>query len=283
MQSRQEVDAAGRVVVLGRGRREETAVNYSGEYEQEIDLRDLLFHILYRWRSIVLTGVLICGLAIGYAFVGNEGKFFGEAQIGQADGAEGTEGAADANAADKADPVKYGVIGFAGGILLLIFLYAAGYVFSDKIRGERELRERYGYNLLGTLPKIRKRVFLPGIDRMLEKLEGSAEPITEEEAYWIIAINIINLAKTGGTFLVTGTVALEKLQEITEVLSAQVENVTLMSCANMNRTASTLEALAECDAVILVEERGRSLRREIHREHESIAALEKVVVGYVAV
>ena len=258
-------------------------MNYSGEYEQEIDLRDLLFHILYRWRSIVLTGVLICGLAIGYAFVENAGKFFGEAQIGQADGAEGTEGAADANAADKADPVKNGVLGFAGGAFLLIFFYATGYVFSDKIRGERELRERYGYNLLGTLPKIRKRGFLSGIDRMLEKLEGSAEPITEEEAYWIIAINIINLAKTGGTFLVTGTVALEKLQEITEVLSAQVENVTLMSCANMNRTASSLEALAECDAVVLVEERGRSLRREIHREHESIAALEKVVVGYVAI
>lgn len=261
-------------------------MNYSGEYEQEIDLRDLLFHILYRWRSIVLTGVLICGLAVGYAFVGNAGIFSGEVrggqeQTGEADGAEGSEGAADANAADKADPVKYGVLGFAGGAFLLIFFYAAGYVFSDKIRGERELRERYGYNLLGTLPKTRKRGFLSGIDRMLEKLEGSAEPITEEEAYWIIAINIINLAKTGGAFLVTGTVALEKLQEITEVLSAQVENVTLMSCANMNRTASTLEALAECDAVILVEERGRSLRREIHREHESIAALEKVVVGYV--
>ncbi|WP_300839356.1 hypothetical protein [uncultured Acetatifactor sp.] len=49
----------------------------------------------------------------------------------------------------------------------------------------------------------------------------------------------------------------------------------------MNRTAGTLEALGECDAVILVEGRGKSSRGQAQKEHESIAALEKPVVGYV--
>ena len=260
-------------------------MNYAEEYEQEIDLRDLLFHILYRWRSILLAAVIVCGLAAGYALVGNIGKSSREipdGQTGEAGGAEGTESAEDTSA-DKADPVKYAVIGLGGGAFLLVFCYGAGYVFSDKIRGERELRERYGYNLLGTLPKVRKSGFLPVIDRMLERLEGKSEPITQEEAYWIIAINIINLAKTGGTFLVTGTVALEKLQEVTDVLSSHLEDVVLAAGANMNITANTLELLAECDAVILVEERDRALRREVHKEQESIAALEKMVVGYVVV
>ena len=78
----------------------------------------------------------------------------------------------------------------------------------------------------------------------------------------------------------TGTVGIERLQELVEIISSQVENVALTAGADMNRTAGTLEALAECDAVILVEERGRSLRREIQKEQESIAALEKPVVGY---
>ena len=82
-------------------------------------------------------------------------------------------------------------------------------------------------------------------------------------------------------FLVTGTVGAERLQEVAEALSARLEEVTLVAGADMNVTASTLEMLAECDAVILVEERGRSLRAKIHEEHESIAALEKPVIGYV--
>ena len=154
-------------------------------------------------------------------------------------------------------------------------------MLSDKLREERELRERYGYYLLGTVPRERKKRLFGGIDRLLEKWDRGSEGITPEEACWIISINIINLARTGGTFLVTGTVGIERLQELVEIISSQVENVALTAGADMNRTAGTLEALAECDAVILVEERGRSLRREIQKEQESIAALEKPVVGYV--
>ena len=79
--------------------------------------------------------------------------------------------------------------------------------------------------------------------------------------------------------MVTGTIEFGKLQEFVKAIVPQLqENVG----ADMNVTASTLEMLAECDAVILVEERGRSLRARVHKEHESIAALEKAVVGYVA-
>ncbi len=238
------------------------------EYEQEIDLRDLLFHILYRWRSVLLAAILVCALTGGYGVV-KSGGFMPGAQQEQA------------GEAGKINVGKYAAVGFFGGAFVMAFLYGTGYVLSDKLRGARELRERYGYYLLGTLPGEEKRKFLGSIDRRLKKLEGAAQQITEEDAYWIISINIINLAKSGGTFLITGTAAPEKLEEFRDVISSQVENVSFIAGADMNVTASTLEALAVCDAVILAEERGRSLRARIHEEHESIAALEKPVIGYV--
>ena len=64
-------------------------------------------------------------------------------------------------------------------------------------------------------------------------------------------------------------------------MSQLPENIMLMTGAYMNVSANTLEMLAECDAVILVEERDGSLRSKIQREQESIAALEKNVIGYV--
>ena len=271
------------------------------EYEQEVDLRDLLFHILYRWRALMIAAALLCGLAVGYVALHN-GKTLPDRRAGLQEQIQEQEGLLGTLAEGQpAEPIqqeiarlreeldgleklgygKYALLGFAGGLFAVAFWYGFSYVCSDKLRGERELRERYGYYLLGTLPREKRTGLLTGVDHMLGRWEGASERISREEAYWIISINIINLAKTGGTFLVTGTVDAEKLQEITEVLSTQVENVTLVSGADMNRTAGTLEALAECDAVILVEERGKSLRAKVHREQESIEALEKPVVGYV--
>ena len=46
-------------------------MGYKEEYEQEIDLKDMLFHILYRWRSILLAMILVGVAAIGYVVVYN--------------------------------------------------------------------------------------------------------------------------------------------------------------------------------------------------------------------
>lgn len=273
-------------------------MEYRQEYEQEIDLKDLLFHVLYQWKSVLLAAVLVCILAVGYAALYNEvtipnRKSDVEAQLEEQRQLLGalTEGQSaepiqkqitqlqeELDGLGKYSYAKYGVIGFIGGMFVMVFFYGIGYVCSDKIRGERELRERYGYYLLGTIPKPKK-----GINRFLEKLEGVSEQVTEEEAYWIISTNIANLAEAGSTILVTGTVEEAKLKVFTEVISSQVEDVSLISGANMNATASTLEALAMCDAVILVEERDKSLRAKVQKEQESIGVLNKLVMGYVMV
>ena len=278
---------------------EEIEMGYKEGYGQEIDLKDLMLHVLYRWRPILLAAALACALAAGYALWQNEGALPGRrAGIrGQLEEQEQLLGALEEGQPE--DPIKkriaelqgeldglgelslarYGAIGLVLGAFGLAACYAACYVASDRMRGERELLERYGYHLLGTLPRRRGGEPLRGLDRFLEEREGQA---TEEEAYGIIAANVTNLARGGGLFLVTGTVDAGRLQGLMEaVVPLLQEDVSLAAGADMNRTAGTLEALAECDGVILVEERGKSLRGKIQREHESIAALDKPVVGYV--
>lgn len=275
------------------------------EYEQEVDLKDLMFHILYRWRSLLLAAVVICALAGGYALRYNEsvlpGKRAGvqeKLEEQQRLVKEAKEKGESADQVQKKEQelkteleglmeyslVKYCVIGFAGGLFGLAVCYGFSYALSDKMRGERELRDRYGYYLLGTFPRRRKGKPLSGPDRFLEKKEGISGKVTREEVNRIVAVNITNLAKDGGVFLVTGTADTERLQELTKAILPQLqENVALMIGADMNTTAGTLEALAECDGVILVEERGKSLRGKIQKECESIGALGKKVVGYVVV
>lgn len=284
-------------------------MGYKEEYEQEIDLKDLLFHILYRWRSILLIMVVAGAVATAYAFVYNMATLPGERavvrgnmqeQMVTLEGLEEVEPEQQDAAAIKAandqilalqeeldglkelEPVKYCLIGIAIGLFGMVFCYGIGYVLSDRMRGERELLERYGYHLLGTFPRRRKGKLLTGMDCLVEKKEGVSGQVTDEETYGIISANITNLAKDGGLFLVTGTVDAGKLQRLTKaILPLLQKNVMLAVGADMNRTASTLESLGECDAVILVEERGKSFRGQIQKTHENIAALEKPVIGYV--
>ena len=258
-------------------------MNYKDEYEQVVDLKDLLFHILYRWRSVLMMAILLCALLVGYAYISNDrnsARSVSNIRTERAAG-EGEEGEEEPEEPVVLSPVKYGVIGFAAGIFLMVFLYGMGYVLSDRLRGERELGERYGYLLLGAFPKSRKRRLFGFIDRMLVKAEGVSERIGADEVYRIVATNIINLAGNCNSVLVTGTVDTDRLTVFTEEVSSQVEGVELVMGPNMNRTASTLEALAVCDAVILVEQKNHSLRAKIQKEQESIAALNKPVVGYV--
>ena len=253
------------------------------EYEQEIDLKDLLFHILYKWKIVMTVLVLFCGLVVGYVALYN-GKMLPDKRtyVGEklADPIQKqiTQLQEEINDLKEYSYVKYGVMGLGGGLFLIVFIYAVGYACSDKLRGERELRERYGYYLLGTIPKERR-----GLNRFLEKLEGVSEQVSEEEAYWIISTNIANLVDAGLTILVTGTVDEAKLNILTEILSSQFEHISLMPGANMNVTASTLETLAMCDMVILVEERDKSLRAKVQKEQESIVMLNKMVLGYVVI
>lgn len=284
-------------------------MGYKEEYEQEIDLKDLLFHILYRWRSILLIMILAGAVAIAYASVynmvvlpGDRAEVRGrmqeqmktleeleEVEPEQQDVAAITAAneqiqliQEELDGLKERDLMKYCIIGIAVGLFGMVFCYGIGYVLSDRMRGERELLERYGYHLLGTFPRRRKGKLLQGIDRLVEKKEGVSGQTTDEEVYGIISANITNLAKDGGLFLVTGTVDGGKLQRLTKAILPMLQkNVMLAVGADMNRTASTVESLGECDAVILVEERGRSFRGRIQKTHENIAAVEKPVIGYV--
>ena len=44
-------------------------MDYNNEYEQEIDLKELLFSVLHKWRSMLLAAVLLAALLGGYKAV----------------------------------------------------------------------------------------------------------------------------------------------------------------------------------------------------------------------
>ncbi len=177
--------------------------------------------------------------------------------------------------------VKFLVLGFAGGIFLMACFYGLKYLLTGVLRNGREIREQYGYQLLGVYSKSEKKGFLPFVDRLLERMEGTANKIPEETVSQCIAANIINLAGEKKNLLLTGTISPGKLERVAKSVSSELKDVQLQVMADMNRSPETLRQLAQCDGIVLVEERNVSKNSAVQVEQELIEAVKVPVIGYV--
>ncbi len=176
--------------------------------------------------------------------------------------------------------VKYPITGLILGVFLAIVFHGAAYLLGGKLHGEQCLHNRYGYVLLGIVPCPQRKGLLSKVDCFLDRLYGASTE-SEEEVYRRIALNLLGLVGGEKRILVTGTVSFEKLQALAGAISQHLEETELVPAADMSLNASTLEALAGCDVVLLAEEEGKSRIFRIRKEHDCIAALGKSVVGYV--
>lgn len=267
-------------------------MGYKEEYEQEIDLKDMLFHILYRWRSILLAMILVGVAAIGYVVVynlitlpGERAEVRGEMQEQmrvqeelEGVAAEQQDAAAITEVKDRIQlldeqlgelqnlsPVKYGAIGIAVGLFGMMFLYGIAYVLSDKLRGERELLERYGYHLLGTFPRRRKGKALTGFDHVLEKKEGDLDRLQKRRHMGLSQRTLRTLQKMG-------VVPDDRDCGYREVAASYESNIADATeerdVGSGRRHESNSEysgIIRECDAVILVEERNIFTGRDTER------------------
>lgn len=177
--------------------------------------------------------------------------------------------------------VKYPAAGFVLGIFLLAAFYVTSYLLGGKLHGEEELKNRYGCAMLGYYPSPEKKGIFTSIDCFIDKLSQNYIYHDKENSYKRIAVNISNLAGTGKSILITGTVHTEKIQSLTSKIAPMLSDFALTTAGDMNQDVSTLELLAKCDSVILVEEKDKSQIHDIQKEFDSIRSLGKAVIGYV--
>lgn len=176
---------------------------------------------------------------------------------------------------------KFFLLGAAGGFFLAAMFQGALYLLDGKLHNQRELHDRYGYPLLGTIPNFDSKAHTSHIDRFLGKLYGSSSCPSKDELCGLIGAKIAGQTVPGEKLLVTGTVTPEKLQAFGQSLLPKIDNVILMVAPNVNAFADSISTLAQCDAVILVEEQHKALITNIEKERENIQMFHKKVIGYV--
>ena len=177
--------------------------------------------------------------------------------------------------------VKYAVLGGVLGVFVVAFCISAAFVMSDKVYAAKDIRRRYGLDLLGTVSASDKK--LGAVDAWLARLEGRRASGNVEKNGALLAANVENYAGGHKKLLVTGLVSEERLKDMEKLLQKNLEGYELTAGANMLEDAETLRKLPECEGVVLVEQTGISSYADMTLEIEKIRSMGKAIVGCVVV
>lgn len=178
--------------------------------------------------------------------------------------------------------IKYFILGGVLGGFMMVFFVCVGFLMSDKLNSEKELRKRFGVRILGVFDAKGKKKPFAFVDKWLDKLEGKAgQEIAEDTVYAVAAANIENYVGEAKNLLITSSLNDEGLQEVLEKLSAKLgsKGIRLSAASGVIRNPETIKLAAQCDGVVLVEKKGTSTFAELERELDAFAQLDKTVIG----
>lgn len=176
--------------------------------------------------------------------------------------------------------IKYAVLGGVLGAFMVVFFICVAFLMSDKLVSEKELKRRYGLMVLGVFRRQDRKKFLPGIDRWLDKLEGvAAREQDDSQTFEVAAASALNYMDGIKEVLLVGTVDPSVIERIQNGLTERLSGVVLTAGGNLGKDAQAIKKAASCDAVILVEQRNKSLFGGIEQELDVVRSLDKKVIG----
>jgi hypothetical protein len=179
--------------------------------------------------------------------------------------------------------IKYAVLGGVLGAFMTVFFICVGFLMSDKVASSKELKNRFGVNILGVLGTERTKRGFDFVDRWLDKMEGVDVVTPEAVRYEVIAANIRNYAKEAESVLITGTADKAVLEEAAGKLRELLGGMEVTWGEDMRVTARTLELLSQYENVVLVEEKGLSTYTGVSQELDTIKNVGKTAVGCILV
>lgn len=250
----------------------------------EINLIDLMFYCLKRWRWIVVCMVLLAVIAGVYKYQATiaENQVKKEQQARQS-AAELVEGEAGGEVESEPivfeDPVlsavTFAIVGMIGGVCLVCLFFGMSYIMSGKLQDISNFHQKFGMPLLGVVRKSETKKRLFGfIDRWIRRLEeGPCAKIPRKEQIKIAAVNVQsaihrNQDEKIRRVMLAGTTAGDDVIEICEQLVEEIGEITFSPYRQIVFHAAALKKLEYYEGVVFIEMRGESYERIIRQERE---------------
>lgn len=242
--------------------------------EKVIDLKDMLYRTCICWRSICIAGLIgfICSLLINITIL---------IQLWDA----------HSNNALIKVLIKYGVLGFMIGVILAILWRMVMYAFSDKIYLPEDLCQKYGINLIGVIPRNKKKK-KSLLDCFIRKVFGVkiSEELQESLAERTAEEILILAVKKGKEWPDIPVVALVSSYstDISAALGVLIEkklkrDIRIVNAGNILQDARSIRMADRADFVVIVEKQGFSSFKEYKEACGKLILWGKDVLGVVLI
>ena len=249
----------------------------------EINLIDLMFYCLKRWRCILICIVSFAVVAGIYKYqmtiTDNQEKKEELLRQSRQPVEEQIEGEAESELIVFEDPVSsafpFAVLGMIGGACLVCLIFFMRYIMSGRLQSESEFQKKFGIPLLGVVRKKEAKKKLFGfIDCLIYRLEeGAYAKIPRKEQIKIAVVNVQaaihkNPEEKIKRVMLVGTVAGDDVIEICEAIAEDIGDVTFSPYRQIVFQAAALKKLEYYEGILFIEKRGESCERLIRQEKE---------------
>ena len=170
--------------------------------------------------------------------------------------------------------LKYSIVGFALGIVLIVVVIALNYIFGNKFSTQAKFFARFSWvEKVGVNKPSKKR---NSILRKIDVFTGDDNDLSVEKSNQLMANNIKNITSGMNKVLVTGTADFSKIEGF--VKSLGIKAVVKSSFFN---DPQGLENIADYDGIIIIEQRNYSKCKLVEEEIKMIENAHAKLIGAV--
>lgn len=263
------------------------------EYQEvdEINLIDLLFYCLKRWRGIVVCMVCMAIVAGAYKYqltiVENQIKKEKQSyHIITESSDEEIENEPIVFEKPASSAVSFSVMGMIGGAFFACLVFCMSYILSGKLQSENNFQKKFGMPLLGIIREVesKKRVFR-FVDRWICRLEeGPFANISRLEQIKIAIVNVQTAIHKKSKekikkVMLAGSISENDVKEVCEQLVEEIGDITFSPYKQILFQAIALKKLDYYEGIIFIEKKGKSYEKLIKQERELAIERDIKVLG----
>lgn len=158
--------------------------------------------------------------------------------------------------------VIFAVIGGVLGVFLGVCVAWASHIFGGKVYSARTLYNRTGLKVLGCVAETGSK---DAVIRFLRRMEGRSVMDTQQQSR-LVAACVKGACRDAKKLLVTGSLDASAGEGVVQALTQAMPNVQIVSCGSLLRDVAAVEALEECDQVLLIEKCQKSVCMDIEEQ-----------------
>ena len=177
--------------------------------------------------------------------------------------------------------LKSAVIGFAGGVLLVVLLLGIRLVAGGYVLSADELNRQYGLMPLAVLRQLRKGRSKKGIDRLVEMLDPAWRTAGSREIQLAVCGECVAEKAEGGRIAVIGDITDEEGRSVCKAIADSAGDADVICLPEASGSPESLRTLSGCTGAVLMVRRGRSVYERIEKELEAVGYRDIPVIGSV--